>query len=110
MTKKKELEEYIKEHMFRRDESNLTELTKAIIMFPTEPCHEIKTIVEYETEEEKAFYLSAAGNISEKLKEALTYKVISEDNVLALLTMLRLLSSHLQLSAKQRAVAVLCLN
>lgn len=83
-------------HMFRRNVDNLSPLSKVLISFPTEPYNEIKTIVKYETEEEKHFYMAAAGRLSEKLKEAMGKyaKMTSEDNVLTLLTLLRLLSSH----------------
>lgn len=96
MTTKEDLIALIGENMFRRNADNLTDITKALIGFPTEPYNNVKVIVEYETEEEKNFYMAAVGELTEKLKLVLSgYKdLVSEDNILVLLTMLRLLSSH----------------
>ena len=96
MTDKRDLQKLILTHMFRRNVSNLTDMTKAIINFPNEPYNEIKVIVKYETEEEENFYLAAAGDLCGRLKIAINHykNIVSEDNVLVLLTMLRLLSSH----------------
>jgi SNF2 family DNA or RNA helicase len=96
MTNKDDLTQLIAVNMFRRNASNLHNLTKAIIMFPTEPYYEIKAMVEYTTEQEKNFYLAAVGKLTERMKSALgDYEgLVSEDNMLVLLTMLRLLSSH----------------
>jgi SNF2 family DNA or RNA helicase len=95
-TNKKDLEQLIASNMFRRNASNLHHITKTIIMFPTEPYNDIKAMVEYTTEKEKNFYLAAVGKLSERMKAALdNYEgLISEDNILVLLNMLRLLSSH----------------
>jgi hypothetical protein len=78
--------------MFRRNASNLTELTKVLISYPTEPYREIKAMVKYETKKEEDFYVAAAGALGDRLKD---YEdMVSEDNILTLLTLLRLLSSH----------------
>jgi SNF2 family DNA or RNA helicase len=96
MTSQEDLEALIMTNMFRRNVSNLTDLTKVIIMFPTEPYNAVKAMVKYETVEEKNFYLATAGNLSERLKAVLGgyEELVSEDNILLLFTLLRLLSSH----------------
>lgn len=95
-TSEEQLKVYINLHLFRRNVSNLTELTKALISFPSEPYCDNRVVVEYESKEEHDFYLAATGNLSEKFKALLGgYEgLVSEDNVLLLLTLLRLLSSH----------------
>lgn len=96
MTDEEDLARYMKTNMFRRNVSNLHPKTKELIKFPTEPYNETRVIVEYDTDEERNFYIAAAGRLEERLRETLgQYKdVKSEDNILVLLTLLRLLSSH----------------
>jgi superfamily II DNA/RNA helicase len=64
--------------------------------FPTEDYNLITSIVKYETEDERNFYIAAAGSLAEKLKVLLEgyEKLESEDSILLLFTLLRLLSSH----------------
>lgn len=83
-------------HMFRRNTDNLTPLTKALISFPSTPYVDDRVSVKYQTDEEKNFYIAAAGKLEERLKVLLGgYEaLVSEDNILLLLTLLRLLSSH----------------
>lgn len=90
------LKKLMLECVFRRNASNLTPLTKSLISFPTEPYTEAKVLVQYETVEEKNFYIAAAGQLAEKLKTLLDgYEaLVVEDNILLLFTLLRLLSSH----------------
>jgi superfamily II DNA or RNA helicase len=97
MTKLPTLQEYIQLKMFRRTGANLTDLTKALIMYPTEKYTETKITVEYSTKKERDFYLAAAGELGERIAEVLNggyEKVESEDNMLVLLNMLRFLSAH----------------
>lgn len=92
-TSKKEISSLISANMFRRNASNLHSTTKMLIRYPTEPYISREIEVKYETEKEKDFYFAACGELGDRLS-ALEYKVESEDNILLLYTLLRLLSSH----------------
>lgn len=90
------LRSLIGEYMFRRNPDNLTPLAKMLISFPSDPYVNNKVNVSYQTDEEKNFYIAAAGKLEERLKALLGgySSLVSEDNILLLLTLLRLLSSH----------------
>ena len=97
-TSKEELSTLLERNMFRRNIMNLHPMTKILINFPTEPYTAKKVIVKYATKVEKNFYLAACGKLGEKIKAAFQNtgyeKLQSEDNLLLLFTLLRLLSSH----------------
>src|SRR3990167_3512648 len=86
-TQQEEIEQMVKLKLFRRSERDLHPLTKKMIGFPEEKYENNEIVVEYETEKEKNFYLSAAGDIEAKLEDV--YRTGSTDNVLVLLNFLK---------------------